>query len=60
MFHPDLDSFVELRAGLGKVWLDTLASHGRSAFLERVRRRLSSLSADGFANHAVILYAAAS
>src|SRR5882762_4537367 len=58
LFHPDLDSFVELRAGLGKVWLDALASHVRSAFLERVRRRLLSLSADGFANHAVILYAA--
>ena len=60
LFHPDLDSFFELRAGLGKVWLDTLASQVRSAFLERVRRRLSSLSADGFANHAVILYAASS
>jgi len=60
LFHPDLESFVELRAGLGKVWLDALAPRARSAFLERVRRRLSSLSADGFANHAVILYAAAS
>jgi len=60
LFHPDLDSFVELRAGLEKVWLDALAPHVRSAFLERVRRRLSSLSAEEFANHAVILYAAAS
>jgi hypothetical protein len=29
----------------------------RSAFLERVRRRLSTLFPDGFANQAVILYA---
>ena len=59
MFHPNLDSFLELRAGLGRVWLDALAPDVRNVFLERVRRRLSTLSPDGFANQAV-LYAAAS
>jgi len=38
LFHPNLDSFLELRAGLGRVWLDALAPDVCSAFLERVRR----------------------
>jgi len=60
LFHPTLDSFLELRTGLGRVWLDTLAPDVRSALLGRVRRRLSKLGPHGFAIQAVILYAAAS
>lgn len=60
LFHPTLDSFLELRTGLGRVWLDELAPDVRSALLGRVRRRLSKLGPHGFANQAVILYAAAS
>lgn len=40
---------LEVRVGLGKVWLDRLATDARGAFLERVRRRLSKLTRDGFA-----------
>ncbi len=59
LFHPTLDVFLEVRAGLGRVWLDALAPDARSALLERVRRRLSKLTPDGFVHEAVILYAAA-
>ena len=59
LFQPTLDAFLEVRVGLGKVWLDTLTPDARSALLERVRRRLSMLTREGFAHRAVVLYAAA-
>jgi len=59
LYRSDLDGFLDLRLGLGRIWLEPLTPDARQAFVERVRRRLQRLPPEGFANRATVLHAIA-